>query len=282
MKKICWGLFFIFGVWAQPFSKLAPENPILRIHTSEGKFYVELFLKSAPKTVANVMGLALGTLEYRDPITLEKAKKPFYNGLSFYRVHKEFAIQTGDPIGTGTGGPYGFSFEDEINATTLGLHEKKVFDEKEELHPYLKESHKEIQEAIQKVIIPQLKKEFQVPQNIPEVEQKKIFEEKVAPRIFNMSFKELFEAFGYRYNEQLVSYPPKRGTLAMDTQGPNSNSSRFLINVADNEWIAGRSTIFGRVIQGMDVVDKIASVEVDNTYKPKKKILIVSIEQVSE
>ncbi|MEK7485773.1 MAG: peptidylprolyl isomerase, partial [Planctomycetota bacterium] len=254
-------------IWAQPFSKLAPENPILQMKTSEGDIYLELFPKAAPKTVSNFMGLALGTQEYRDPITLEKSKKPFYNGLSFYRVHKEFAIQTGDPIGTGTGGPFEYSFEDEINATALGLHTKRVFDSEDELHPYLREGKKEVQEVIQKVILPQLKKEFQVTSGMSEAEQKKIFNEKIAPRVFNLTFKELFEASGYHYNEQLPSYPPFRGTLAMDTQGPNGNGSRFLINVANNEWMAGRNTIFGRVIQGMDIVDKIASVEVDNNYR---------------
>ena len=75
------------------------------METSKGSIALELYYKDAPLTVCNFVGLAEGTLD--------AAKgKPFYNGLKFHRVIKDFMIQGGDPRGNGTGGP-GYKFADE-------------------------------------------------------------------------------------------------------------------------------------------------------------------------
>ena len=80
--------------------------------TSEGNFSVKFLEKEAPKTVANFVGLAEGTI---DTITGKPGKsKPFYDGLTFHRVIAGFMIQGGDPTGTGSGGP-GYQFADEID-----------------------------------------------------------------------------------------------------------------------------------------------------------------------
>jgi len=76
------------------------------IKTSLGDIKVELYPDKAPKTVANFVGLAEGT----------KTGKPFYNGVIFHRVIKDFMIQGGDPLGTGMGGP-DYKFEDEIDSS---------------------------------------------------------------------------------------------------------------------------------------------------------------------
>ncbi len=78
---------------------------IATIKTSLGDIKVQLFPDKAPNTVANFVGLAEGT----------RTGKPFYNGVIFHRVIKDFMIQGGDPLGTGSGGP-GYKFADEINA----------------------------------------------------------------------------------------------------------------------------------------------------------------------
>ena len=85
-----------------------------RFATTAGTFTVRLFEKETPKTVANFVALAQGTKEWTDPATRAKAAKPFYDGLIFHRVIKDFMIQGGCPEGTGTGGP-GYTFEDEPN-----------------------------------------------------------------------------------------------------------------------------------------------------------------------
>jgi peptidyl-prolyl cis-trans isomerase B (cyclophilin B) len=69
------------------------------LHTTHGPVEVELFDGDAPKTVENFRKLAADG---------------FYDGISFHRVIKDFMIQGGCPLGTGTGGP-GYTFEDEIN-----------------------------------------------------------------------------------------------------------------------------------------------------------------------
>ncbi|HET6412688.1 MAG TPA: peptidylprolyl isomerase [Anaeromyxobacter sp.] len=82
-------------------------------HTSLGEIVVRLLPEKAPKTVANFVGLAEGTREWKDPRSGQAVKRPLYAGTVFHRVIPEFMIQGGDPLGTGTGGP-GYRFEDEI------------------------------------------------------------------------------------------------------------------------------------------------------------------------
>lgn len=81
------------------------------IETNKGSIVVELEFQKTPVTVANFISLAEGTNTF---VTDEKLKgKPFYNGLKFHRVIKDFMIQGGDPAGNGSGGP-GYSFKDEF------------------------------------------------------------------------------------------------------------------------------------------------------------------------
>ena len=73
--------------------------------TTLGNFTIRLFEEDAPKTVANFVGLAEGTMEFIDPKTRQKTTRPYYDGLTFHRVIDGFMIQGGCPLGTGTGGP---------------------------------------------------------------------------------------------------------------------------------------------------------------------------------
>jgi peptidyl-prolyl cis-trans isomerase A (cyclophilin A) len=82
------------------------------LKTSLGDIVVKLLPEKAPKTVANFVGLAEGTKEWREPAG-QVVKRPLYDGTIFHRVIPEFMIQGGDPQGNGTGGP-GYKFEDEI------------------------------------------------------------------------------------------------------------------------------------------------------------------------
>lgn len=84
------------------------------LHTNHGDITIELFDDHAPKTVANFVGLASGTKEYRDPETGQQTTGKYYDGLGFHRVISGFMIQGGCPLGTGTGGP-GYQFADEFH-----------------------------------------------------------------------------------------------------------------------------------------------------------------------
>lgn len=82
--------------------------------TNKGNFKVKLFSEQAPKTVENFVGLAEGTKEFTDPKTRQKTKRPYYDGLIFHRVIKDFMIQGGCPLGEGNSGP-GYEFGDEFH-----------------------------------------------------------------------------------------------------------------------------------------------------------------------
>lgn len=88
------------------------------IDTTKGKITLQLEFEKTPLTVANFVGLAEGTKNYSKDRSAPKPQNgvPFYDGITFHRVIKDFMIQGGDPTGTGSGGP-GYRFKDEINAS---------------------------------------------------------------------------------------------------------------------------------------------------------------------
>ena len=167
---------------------MATQADTAVIDTSEGVITCELFTKDAPNTVANFVGLATGTKEFKDPKTNAMVKRPFYNGLTFHRVISGFMIQGGDPLGTGMGGP------------------------------------------------------------------------------------------GYQFsNENTNSSYSKPGVLAMANAGPNTNGSQFFITVAPTPNLQGGYNVFGQVISGQDVADKISNVMKDAEDKPVTPVIIKSI-----
>ena len=158
------------------------------IKTSEGSITCELFTKAAPNTVANFVGLATGTKEFKDLKTEKMVKRPFYNGLIFHRVIPGFMIQGGDPLGNGTGGP-GYQFD----------------------------------------------------------------------------------------NENTLASFSKPGVLAMANAGPNTNGSQFFITVAPTPNLEGGYNVFGQVISGQDVADKISNVPTVPQDRPATPVVIESI-----
>ncbi len=144
------------------------------LHTSRGRVGVELFEEDAPTTVKNFVDLA---------------RSGFYDGVVFHRVIPDFMVQTGDPTGTGTGGP-GYQFEDEIN-----------------------------------------------------------------------------------------EHGVVRGALAMANAGPNTNGSQFFVVTAEAcPWLDGKHTVFGRVADGMDVVDAISKVPTDAHDRPRDDVVLERVE----
>ena len=165
-----------------------------RFDTTEGSFTIKLFDKEAPKTVANFVGLADGSKEWKDPVTGEASKKPFYDGVVFHRVINGFMIQGGDRLGQGTGGP-GFRFEDEF-------------------HPSLRHD--------------------------------------------------------------------RAGILSMANAGPNTNGSQFFITLGPQPHLDRRHSVFGAVVDGIDVVRKIGGVPTGRQDRPVTPVVMnkVTIERV--
>ena len=81
------------------------------LHTNHGDITLELFENVAPKTVESFVGLAKGTIDYKDDAGRTNPT-PFYDGLTFHRIISGFMIQGGCPLGEGIGGP-GYMFDDE-------------------------------------------------------------------------------------------------------------------------------------------------------------------------
>jgi peptidyl-prolyl cis-trans isomerase A (cyclophilin A) len=90
---------------------------------------------------------------------------------------------------------------------------------------------------------------------------------------------------GYQFKDETKGSPhkfDKKGKLAMANAGPNTNGSQFFITVAATDWLTGNHTIFGEVVEGQDVVDKISKVPRGAQDRPTKDVTInsISIERV--
>ena len=146
------------------------------ISTSVGDITMQLFAREAPITVNSFIFLA---------------KQRYFEGIIFHRVVRDFVIQTGDPTGTGMGGP-GYTFPDELHRT----------------------------------------------------------------------------------------YPYEPGMVAMANSGPDTNGSQFFICsgiYCNNLNEIPNYTIFGQVIAGMEFVQEINRLEVDQQDRPLKEIVIKSV-----
>jgi peptidyl-prolyl cis-trans isomerase A (cyclophilin A) len=160
------------------------------LQTTEGDVEVELHDERAPRTVDNFVGLATGEKTWTDPETGEEMNgEPLYEDVLFHRVIEDFIVQTGDPTGTGRGGP-GYTFDDEF-------HEELSHDE--------------------------------------------------------------------------------AGVLSMANSGPDTNGSQFFITLSPQQRLDGRYSVFGRVTDGMDVIETIGSVETDPNDRPVEDVRLESV-----
>ncbi|PYP85571.1 MAG: peptidylprolyl isomerase [Candidatus Angelobacter sp. Gp1-AA117] len=85
---------------------------------------------------------------------------------------------------------------------------------------------------------------------------------------------------GYKFQDETKGSPhkfDKPGKLAMANSGPNTNGSQFFITVAATPWLTGNHTIFGEVVEGQEVVDKISNVERNRQDRPSKDVVLQSI-----
>jgi peptidyl-prolyl cis-trans isomerase A (cyclophilin A) len=85
---------------------------------------------------------------------------------------------------------------------------------------------------------------------------------------------------GYQFEDETKASPhkfDKTGKLAMANSGPNTNGSQFFITVAPTSWLTGKHTIFGEVVEGQDVVDKVANVPRNRQDKPNKDVVVKSV-----
>jgi len=172
-----------------------------RFVTTQGNVIVHLEEQGAPNTVRNFVGLALGTIDWKDPKTSQSMRgTPMFDGVRFHRVIPGFMVQCGDPLSRhtdegsksrwGTGGP-GYRFADEINRDLRHT---------------------------------------------------------------------------------------GAGILSMANSGPNTNGSQFFITEGPTPHLDGKHAVFGRVVAGQDVVNKIANAPRGPRDQPRQDQLLEKVE----
>ena len=83
---------------------------------------------------------------------------------------------------------------------------------------------------------------------------------------------------GYQFTDEIhANNRNDIGTIAMANAGPNTNGSQFFINVADNNFLDMKHTVFGRVVSGMDVVNEIQAVDTTGPDRPLEPVIITSV-----
>lgn len=100
-----------------------------------------------------------------------------------------------------------------------------------------------------------------------------------------MTLQQAYENQGFRYNDRLASRAPIRGSVGMASAGANTNQSQFFIANIDMPWLAGKTTIIGQVVEGLDIVDRInqsAALRGDSTTpSASTRTMIFDIRQVN-
>ncbi len=84
---------------------------------------------------------------------------------------------------------------------------------------------------------------------------------------------------GYQFEDEFNDHKVARGALAMANGGPNTNGSQFFIVTAGAaSWLDGKHTVFGKVTDGMDVVDAISQLPRDGMDRPDEEVTIERVE----
>ncbi|MDX1490399.1 MAG: peptidylprolyl isomerase [Pseudohongiellaceae bacterium] len=226
-----------------------PSNPLVQVRTSRGSFYIELFPSAAPRNVSHFIALAEGTAELIDPETQERVEGKFYANTYFHRVIPGLLTQGGaarrdfDPKPS-------TKLVDEINARQLGLHQMSAFNALGQPNPLLNLANKE--DLDKYVLQPLYQKMGILSASALENRQFEVIE-----TLRSLSLQQVYENMGYRYNSLLATRPALRASVGMASSEPNANGTQFFILNDDAPWLRGRVTIVGRVVEGMDIVDRI-------------------------
>ncbi|MEK6809074.1 MAG: peptidylprolyl isomerase, partial [Nanoarchaeota archaeon] len=83
---------------------------------------------------------------------------------------------------------------------------------------------------------------------------------------------------GYKIKDEFAKgLSNVRGTIAMANSGPNTGGSQFFVNVVNNNFLDSKHPVFGKVTEGMDIVDEIVAVKTDGQDKPAEDVVVKKI-----
>jgi len=86
---------------------------------------------------------------------------------------------------------------------------------------------------------------------------------------------------GYEIEDEFTDHNSNnRGTIAMANSGPDTGGSQFFINLVNNNFLDTKHPVFGKVVVGMDVVDKISKLATDSNDKPLGDVVIISAKMI--
>lgn len=254
-----------------------PSHPLILMRTSRGDIYIELFSESAPRNVANFIALSEGKVDMFDVSSAQTVTPNYYDSKIFHRILRNYLVQSGASSSVEAPRPEYF-INDEINARDLGLNDIKVFDPSGAPHAWLNLQDNEDLQA--EVLLPLYKK-----LDIRSPEQVEARQNEVHKLLSEMSLQQAYENQGYQFNTRLPARMPVRGSLAMANSGPNTNQAEFFITLVDSPWLAGKTTIIGEVVEGMEIVDRIDQAAVlrgeSLTPTPTTATMIFDVRQIN-
>jgi cyclophilin family peptidyl-prolyl cis-trans isomerase len=247
-------------------------NPLMQIETSQGALFVELFPAEAPQNVANFIALAEGRVQVFDSQSRVRSFPNFYDNMRFHRVIPGLLIQAGSPILHPLGTPEQL-LRDEINASHLGLNTLPVIEPGGSVNSLLQFSSR--QQLEEQLLIPLYRS-----MGIDDETELLARQFEIFNRLRSLTVMELYQNLGYQYNNTLASRAVSRGTVALANRGPNSNGPEFFIPVVDAPWLSGRYTIIGKVVEGMNIVDRINQFAVDPLVYSRQSTVIFTVRQL--
>ncbi len=249
------------------------QNPLMLLKTSQGEIYLELFPAEAPNNVANFIALAEGEIEFKHSATGETLQSRYYSGMRFHRVIPDFIIQAGSPAYNPLGSQINL-LADEINADSLGLDQISALNPDGSFAEMLNIQSKS---DFHTVILEPLYTRRNINDNTAMLAS----QDETLAQLQRMSVKSVYENQGYRYNSSLSSRRIARGIVAMANSGPNSNGTEFFIALTDADWLTGRYTVIGKVVDGQDIIDTIGEIAIDPAQFSRLSTLIYSIHRAN-